>query len=374
MALLRQDTKRHVLFLIPTLTGGGAERVIVTLLKHLNRSKFRLLLAVVDTKAAVFIDQIPDDVEFIDLGCQRVRFALPKMIKLIWCRRPDVVFSTLGHLNLALAMVRTFLPSKIQFIARETNVLSYSQQAYRYSKLWAQLTCRYYCRVDLLVCQSRDMQQDLIDNFAFPREKTVIIRNPVDANFILGMANKPNELDEKHPDLIYLVAAGRLVPQKGFDLLINAMAMLRDRRVRLEILGEGPLLDELNQLARAKGVDEQVLFVGFQPNPYAWIARADGFVLSSRYEGFPNVVLEALACGTPVIATPAPGDVQAILEGRPECCVAEEISAKALMKAMSSWIAGARKKVPSTAVAPFALDRIVGQYEELLLLSDTTLR
>ena len=92
------ETRTHLLFLIPSLRGGGAERVIVTLLRHMNRSLFRLGLAVVDMREAVYRDDVPEDVEFIDLGCTRVRYALPKIMRLIWRRRPDVVFSTLGHL------------------------------------------------------------------------------------------------------------------------------------------------------------------------------------------------------------------------------------------------------------------------------------
>ena len=370
-AALVHDVKRHVLFLIPNLKGGGAERVIVTLLKHLDRSKFRLSLAVVDIRGAVFLDQIPDDVEFIDLGCKRVRNALPRIVMLIWRRRPDVMFSTLGHLNLALAMIRRFLPEKIRHVARETTVLSYGQQTYRFSKLWKRFTRRYYNRVDLLICQSKGMQQNLVNNFLFPQEKMVVIHNPVDTDFILDEIDKPNDLGEKDEDLVYLVAAGRLVPEKGFDLLIEAAAMLRNPHVRFDILGEGPLLDDLKQLAQLKGVDKQVRFVGFQSNPYAWFARADGFVLSSRYEGFPNVVLEALTCGAPVIATPAPGGIREILDDMPECLLANDVSAEALAKAVSDWRAGSRKRVPDTAIKPYGLERIIGQYEAVLLSTGT---
>ena len=204
-------------------------------------------------------------------------------------------------------------------------------------------------------------------NFSFPRDKTVIIHNPVDTDFIFGEINKPNNFGEKDAGLIYLVAAGRLVSQKGFDLLIDALAMLRNQHVRLDILGEGPLLDDLKQLAQSKGVGKQVHFAGFQSNPYSWFARADGFVFSSRYEGLPNVALEALACGTPVIATPAPGGVREILDDMPECLLANDVSAKALAKAVSDWIAGSRKRVPGTAIKPYGLERVIGQYEEVLL-------
>src|SRR5215831_17623412 len=105
------ELRTRVLFLIPTLTGGGAERVIVTILRHLDRGRFLPILAVVNTRDAAFMDDVPADVEFIDLRCRRVRYALPKLLKLIRQRRPDVVLSTLGYLNLALAILRPLLPN-----------------------------------------------------------------------------------------------------------------------------------------------------------------------------------------------------------------------------------------------------------------------
>ena len=110
------------------------ERVIVTLLKYFDRVKFNLTLAVVDTRN-VYLKYLPNDVELIDLNCRRVRYALPKIIVLIWQLRPDVLFSTLGHLNLALAMFRIFFPGEIKFIARESTVVSYGIKNYSFPKL-----------------------------------------------------------------------------------------------------------------------------------------------------------------------------------------------------------------------------------------------
>ena len=115
--------RRRVLFLIPTLAGGGAERVAVTLLNHLDRSKFDLSLAVLDTRGAVFLDQLPPDVTFLDLRASRVRYALPKIVRVIRQAQPHVVFSTLGHLNLALSIVRPFLPRQTAYVARETAIV-----------------------------------------------------------------------------------------------------------------------------------------------------------------------------------------------------------------------------------------------------------
>jgi glycosyltransferase involved in cell wall biosynthesis len=355
--------RRRVLFLIPTLTGGGAERVVVTLLQHLDRERFELALAVVDTRDAVFRDQVPADVEFIDLGCRRVRHALPKLIRLLWQRRPDVVLSTLGHLNLALSIVRPLLPGRTRYVARETIVVSHGLAEYRRPQLWAWAYRLFYGRFDRVICQSRDMRDDLVSGFGIDATRTVVIHNPVDLGRIRAAGAADVPLPAPHGPL-RAVAAGRLVSQKGFDLLLEALATARRRDLHLTILGDGPLHGELAARVQAVGLADRVQLAGFQRSPHPLIAAADLFVLSSRYEGFPNVVLEALACGTPVVATPAPGGVREILDGVAGCIVADEVSAQALADALDHW---QPSRVPSSAVAPYAVERIVAAYEAELL-------
>jgi glycosyltransferase involved in cell wall biosynthesis len=365
---------RHVLFLIPTLACGGAQRVILTLLQHLDRSKFKLTLAVVDTQNAFFREAVPKDVEFIDMGCSRVRYALPRIVSLLWRRRPDVVFSTLGHLNLALAMLRPVLPRKSRYIARETTVVSkVIYQSYRWPWLWQMLYKKFYPAFDAIVCQSRGMMTDLVEKFNLSDKYMTLIYNPVDVNQIRSLASIPCKdaesfLENKKNETrtIQLIAAGRLVEEKGFDLLIEAMALLSDLPLSLNILGEGPLLGQLQQLANSREVGNRVRFIPFQSNPYPWFSRVDAFVLSSRYEGLPNVVLEALACGTPVISTPAPGGIREILENIPECVLAETISAKALAEAIKNWVSGPHKRISDKAIDPYRIQPIIEKYEKLL--------
>ena len=358
--------KKRILFLIPSLRGGGAERVIVTLLKHFDRSIFQLALAVVDTRKAVFLDDLPTDIEVIDLGVTRVRYALPRIVALIWRRRPDVVFSTLGHLNLALSMVRSLLPERTRYIVRETSIVSKSIEAYPSPFIWRWLYRRFYKNHDRVVCQSQYMQSDLVRNFSIPLNRTIVINNPVDVKFINSLSALPFDNREMGHGCPNLVASGRLVRVKGFDLLIHAIALLENPGIRLSILGEGAVLDELKQFVLTRNLQDQIFFVGFQSNPYAWFARADAFVLSSRHEGFPNVVLEAIACGTPVIATPAPGGIHEILDEIDGCIIADKISAEALADAIGKWI-NTRTKVSGLAIEPYRVERIVGQYESLFL-------
>lgn len=357
--------RRRVLFIIPSLCGGGAERVVVTLLQHLDRTRFDLALAVVNTRDAAFRNQVPSDVEFIDLGCRRVRHALPAIVRMLWQRQPDVVLSTLGHLNLALAILRPLLPRSTRYLARETIVVSQGLVEYRKRWLWAWAYRKFYGRFDRVICQSEDMRDDLVGRFGINVASTVVIHNPVDLEGIdAAVRGRSAPLPRPSGGTVHAVAAGRLVAQKGFDILIDALALAHRSDIYVTVLGEGALRQELLARATERGLGDRVHFAGFSHEPYPVIAAADLFILPSRYEGFPNVVLEALACGTPVVANPAPGGVREILDGVEGCVVAEDVSAPSLAAAIDRW---RHSRVPPAAVTRFAVGRIVERYGDELL-------
>lgn len=371
------EQKQRALFIIPTLSGGGAERVVVTLLQHLDRARFELTLAVVDTRDAAFRGEVPADVTFVDLGCTRVLHALPKVLQLLWRTRPDTVLSTLGHLNLALAMLRPLLPGSTRYLARETTVLSYGLAEYARPQRWAWAYRRFYRRFDRVICQSVAMRDDLVTHFGVPAGRATVINNPLDLDRIARQAalplppgSPPMTPGQPDPGPIHLVAAARLVEQKGVAVAIEAVALANNRRLRLTVLGDGPDRSKLEALARERGIADRVHFAGFQANPFAFFARADAFVLSSQYEGFPNVVLEALACGTPVVALPAPGGLREIVEPIAGCALASDMSAAALARLLNP---GPTQRIPVSAVQRFALPHIVECYAAELAVSRATM-
>lgn len=357
--------KTRVLFVIPTLRGGGAERVMVTLLKTLSRARFELVLAVVDMRDAVFAAELPDDVELVDLGCSRVRQAVPRIVALARSRRPDVLFSTLGYLNLAIAMARPLLPRGMRLVARETAVVSQGILDYPYPRLVKALYRMFYGSLDRIVCQSEAMLDDVAATFGVPHSKMVVINNPVDLARVRAAAQAPLAQNDWLAYPVRLVAVGRMGREKGFDLLLEALALLNEPGLGLAILGAGALEAELRAQAGRLGLSGRVHFAGYQTNPYAWIARADAFVLSSRHEGFPNVVIEALACNRPVISTPAQGGTLEILRHYP-AVVAREVSAPALADAIRTWLEQNEGEAFAADVSRYSPDAIAAMYADVL--------
>tara|TARA_B100000963_G_scaffold17140_1_gene13100 strand:- start:17057 stop:18145 length:1089 start_codon:yes stop_codon:yes gene_type:complete len=360
---------KKVFFIIPTLTQGGAERVLVTLLKFLDKSKCKATIMVVDMNEEVYSEEIPEEVDIIDLKCKRVRTAIPKIIFNLWRHRPNIVMSTLGHLNLAIAMTRLFMPRDIRFIARETIVVSEKLRRGKFQSLWKFLHKFFYPTFNRIICQSEDMLIDMSEILGSKKNLT-LINNPVDFQKIQRLSNLYDDSINKYYDdnsFTYLIAAGRLIEQKGFEMLIEAVALTNNLKIKLAILGHGPLEEKLISLIDKYKLQEKVTLLGYKKNPYAWISQANAFVLSSYYEGFPNVVLEALACGTPVISTPAPGGAKEILDSIEGCHLSKEISASSLHEVIFNFTSSKYQRIDPSAIESYKPEKICEKYMQVFL-------
>jgi glycosyltransferase involved in cell wall biosynthesis len=355
--------RRKILFLLPSLTGGGAERVFTTLLRHLDRTRFEPHLALLQAQGA-YMDDIPKDIPIHDLKVSRVRYALPRILTLIWKMRPQTILATMGHVNIALISAKPFFPPNTRLLVREAIIPSalFREEGYNV-RLWGRLYRHFYKRADRVVCLSDSMVSDLVENFGIPRENLVRIYNPVDTQKVRELAEiGSNPFNGTGP---HLVAAGRICRQKGFDLLISAMPAVVERfpDAQLFILGEGPLETELKEQAQNLGLKEKVVFLGFQANPWLYLKHANAFILPSRYEGLPNVLLEALALGTRVVVSDCPGGIQEIRESVGNMAVVPPENPAALAEAIITVCGSPAPAIES--LGRFDLQQVVSEYSKI---------
>lgn len=292
---------RRVDFVLPSFAGGGAERVALTLLADLDRDRFAPRLIVLSAEGPL-ADRVPPDAPMVDLRRPRLRNALPQLIRAIYA---DAVFSTIGYVNLALLAARPLLRSRL--ILREANLPSLSLPHAPHPRLMRIGYRRWYRRADRVIATSQRMADELAEDCAVPRARMSVLANPVDVDAIRTAAAAGIEQTTADGEAgPHFVAAGRLVEQKGYDRVIDAIAGL-PADCRLTIFGDGPERDALQSRIEARGLAARVVLSGYRQDPWPDIATADAFLLPSRWEGMPNAALEALACGTPVIATAESG-------------------------------------------------------------------
>ncbi|MGX9985676.1 glycosyltransferase [Soonwooa purpurea] len=298
--------RKSIIFILPDLETGGAERIVMTIANHLPREKFEPKIMLL-RKEGGYLKFLRDDVEVIDLKTPRIRHSLKPILKEIRKRKPDIVFSGFGEVNAYLSLFIKLFP-KTKFIARETNVVSQ-----HVTRKEIRFFYKFYNNYHKIVCQSDDMRQDLISNFKIKQSKIEKINNPVDFDFIhqkLEESSRPNDFTENFK---HVVAIGNLSSRKGFDNLLKVFYHLKNQNIQLHILGDGCDKEVLNDIKSDLEL-EHVIFHGRQENPYQYLKFADLFVLSSRYEGFPNVLLEAGACGIFSLVNNCPGGINEIIQ------------------------------------------------------------
>ena len=364
--------KNKILFVIPSLGGGGAEKVLVLLLKHLDRNRFKPLLVVFDSEKA-YDKGFYRDVPIICLN-KKNRFdffhLVWKLSRVIRKERPSLILSFLTYTNYLTILARSLANSRIPlFLSAHINLTSSLSNA-KIAKIKEILVRRLYHRSTGVISVSKGVREDLVANYKIPEEKCLVIYNCIDIELIKGLVNEKVNLPWFKEDIPIVISCGRLTTQKNYPLLLEAMSLIlkNDISVRLLILGKGEERFKLEKLVKDLGISRNVMFLGFQSNPFKYISRATVFVLSSLWEGFPVVLMEAMACGAPVVSTRcSSGPDEIINDGVNGLLVpSEDVNALAevilrLLKdgSLRSRLAEAGMK----RVEDFRIEKMVSEYE-----------
>jgi glycosyltransferase involved in cell wall biosynthesis len=365
----------RVAVFLQDLYGGGAERVMLTLAAGLSARGVQVDLVLIRREGA-YAAEIPDGMRVVELGTGRMVQSIAALTRYLWRARPDAMLTALVHVNVGALLAAAAAPRRTRVVVTEHNQISrnYANLGSRTLKAAYALVRHLYPRAAAVVAVSSGVADDLSRFSGIGRDRIRVIHNPiVTPDLASRAAEAPDDprlapwFREGEPPVF--VGVGRLSAQKDFGTLLRAFAQLRaGRPARLVVLGEGEERGALEKLAADLGIAEDVRLPGFVSNPYAYMAHADGFVLSSRFEGLPTVLVEAMACGTPVAATDCPSGPREILEEGRLGPLAPVGDAEALSRAMTDLL---ERPVSSETLearaADFKVGRAVDRYLELLL-------
>jgi glycosyltransferase involved in cell wall biosynthesis len=324
----------------------------------MDTSKYDVTLAVLNN-AKQFFNITNKDVKLIDLEILNVRKSLFRILKLTKKIRPDIILSTANHLNLLFGIFKNLFPKRIKIIARESSIVSINTQRSWNPVIYHWLLKQFYKNIDLVICQSKYMQDDLVKNYGIKVSKTCIIHNA-----IMPPALKVEPYTRG--TIAKLITVARLSKEKGLDRLIKAVALLKIP-YRFTIIGEGNMHNKLQELINERSLRDHVYLAGSNGQPFSVVTNPDLFLMGSYYEGFPNAMLEAIAAGIPVVAFNAPGGIAEmvinyengfLVEGNDEADFAA-----AIQKALDFDFD--KKKIQEFALKRFNIDSIMEQWYKL---------
>lgn len=363
---MTDSSKRlKIVYTLPSLMAGGAERVLMTLAGgSVNEQTDVSLISISGDGPLNHL--ISSDLHFVNMkrkgGVLKSLWSLRRQLKEL---RPDIVVSTLPHMNFAVLFLGLFFP-KTKFVVRESITPSYLLDKYGIAGLL--IKALYIClfpRADLVLSPSQKILDEL-SCFVKDRNKVFkVLHNPVDVEHYRSFDGF-EKITEERKKTVRFIACGRLVKQKGFDRLIEICTQLEPSFAwHLDIYGEGPEGEALQRQIKQHGLEDRITLRGLVKTPYVFFAQADCFLLPSRYEGLPNVVLESLACGTPVIATRESGGIQEISKHTQGITVVDDMASflKEMQKATPRPTEHFR---PSLLPGQFHKDVILEEFNDFL--------
>lgn len=303
------EKKIKIAFFLPSLEGGGTERNTVNLINGLSKRNFEISLILGYIKGP-FVKEVSKEISVINLNTQHFYLLLFKFIKYFRKESPDIFVSAFPHINIISIIAKSFARVKTKLVLGERTTISCLTDSARtfFGRLIAYFLPYFirffYPRADKIVCVSKGVAEDLSKIINLPN-KIIVIYNPVISDRIYRLTKEkvfhPWFLDKKTPTIL---AVGRLIKAKDYPTLLRAFNLVSQKKIiHLVILGKGEEKERIELLGQKLEISKDIVFLGFQKNPYKYMSKASVFVLSSSREGFPSTLIEAMACGVPVVST-----------------------------------------------------------------------
>jgi glycosyltransferase involved in cell wall biosynthesis len=372
---------KKILFVTPGFEEGGGERFMINLFTNIDTKRFQITLLSWRVRESHLLALIPPHVKHIDLDLRgRFRCKLPgliwRMAGLIRSERPDIIVCMLNEWHIATFLARALSGLRPALILEEQGGIScWLDFLRRTSPVRAALVRFLYKHVylkyaDSVICCSNDVADDFAGNFGTDRRRLRPILNPLDVAAVEDMAQQEVHHPWFHDRVPVVIGVGRLTPHKGNKVLVEAFYRANSEHpARLVIVADGPERPEIEALIRDLGITDAVAILGYQSNPFKYVGRSTLFVCPSVSEGCPYVVEEALAAGTPVVATRCTGTTE-ILEGGRCGLLVPQGDVEALSDAMLRVIRDAelRERLSSLGrrrARDFSVKTIVSAYEEV---------
>lgn len=361
----------RVLFFRPSLAEGGADRVTLTVLRLLDRVRFAPSLALLRLEGP-FLADLPADVRVHHVRAPRLALAAPSLAWVLGREAPDVLFSTSSTGNIAAALAHRAARSRARLVLSERTPLLRDDGRALKQRAFAWAKRQTYDRADLVTAVASGIAQQLLDLVGLEPDKVRVLANPMLDEQLVADARQ--ELPEPAraffgDEIPVVLACGRLVPVKDYPTLLSAFAQVRARRrVRLAVLGDGPERAALEARAAELGVGADVRFLGFDKNPFRYMARAAVLLAASRAEGMPGAQIQSLALGLPVIATDCEFGPREVVRPGDNGYLAPVGDARALAGYVERVLAdpALRARLSATArrsVARFAVGHAMAEYE-----------
>ena len=298
------DSEKTIYLFISSLRGGGSQRVCVLLANGFVERKFNVKLIVLNL-TGILIQELSPEVNIINLHKKHTRGSLFAITKMLKRENPGTILVFNHQLAVQLVLIRYYLRSRFKIINRHISNLIETKANERL--FWHKYLVHYwvrllYRRVDGIISQSGGAVAEMVNYYRISIEKIYSINNPVSEKITRASLNLEERESKQMPKKILFV--GRLVKIKGLDLLIEAFSgcLKKTKDVVLIICGDGPEKDHLIKLVQAKGIQDHVHFTGFIEDLRNVYQDSDLLVLTSRYEGFPNVLIEAITMGLPLVS------------------------------------------------------------------------